>query len=135
MNWNPFKKEKKVDVAVVTAEIKVHLDYLERGFDRLLDEFYRMKEALKTTETIEYKGQKYPVRYVDVTYTHEDGDDEINTYTVIDTKFGNKILNDLKNGDYEAEMWDEDLFWMVSTYRLKHDKDEELIEDIQSMNC
>lgn len=117
---NPFKKKQPR----ISSEIQQMAESLKRISEKL--------DIL--LKVVSYKGIDFPARYVDVPFVHEDGEEEINTYTVIDSNVANLIQWGIDNEEEEALCWEEDFWFSVSPEEFKSLTDDELIRVIQAMN-
>jgi len=81
-------------------------------------------------ETIDFMGYKYPCRYLEVPIKVED-EIELHSYTIITKDLDEMIQGLIEDGDPEGLDWLDEKYWVVENQGLS---DEEIIEQIQSMN-
>lgn len=124
---NPFKKKQPR----ISSEIQQMAESLKRISEKL---DILLKDIKSDFDVVSYKGIDFPARYVDVPFVHEDGEEEINTYTVIDSNVANLIQWGIVNEEEEALCWEEDFWFSVSPVEFKCLTDDELIRVIQAVN-
>jgi len=81
-------------------------------------------------EKINFMGYDYPCRYLDVPIKVED-EMELHTYTIITPALDEEIQGLIKDEDPEGLEWLSEKYWVAENQGLS---DEEIIEQIQSMN-
>lgn len=124
---NPFKKKQPR----ISREIEEMAESLKRISEKL---DILLKDIKINFDVVSYKDFDYPARYVDVPYVHEDGEEEINSYTVIDSNLASIIQQGIDNEDEEAKSWNYVLWWSLTPEEFKSLSDDELIREIQAMN-
>ncbi len=127
---NPFKK-KQPRISREIEEIEEMAESLKRISEKL---DILLKDIKSDFDVVSYRCIDFPARYVDVPYVHEDGEEEINSYTVIELNVASLIQWGIDNEEEEALCWNDVCWWALTHNEFRTLTDEELIDQIRRHN-